>query len=109
MDAKSRSFSPLTRDAALVLGQQVRSERLRRRWTIDDLAERVGVSAPTISRLEKGDLSVALGTAFEAAVLVGVPIFAENRDGLDRVRRDTELGLAVLPARARRREVNDDF
>lgn len=109
MKAGSRTFSPLTRDAARVLGQQVRTERLKKRWTVKDLAERAGVSKPTITKLERGDLSVSLGTAFEAAVLVGVPIFAESREGLSRIEKETQLGLAVLPERARKREVNDDF
>lgn len=109
MKHKSRTYSPLTLDAARVLGQQVRTERIRKRWTIEDLAERVGVSRGTISNLENGDLSVALGTAFEAAALVGVPIFAEDQEALSRIRNKTELGLAVLPARVRRRDVNDDF
>lgn len=109
MKSKSRSFSPLTRDAAHVLGQQIRVERLRKRWTVQDLAERAGVSKPTITKLERGDLSVSLGTAFEAAVLVGVPIFAESQEGLSRIENETQLGLAVLPSRGRKREVNDDF
>jgi len=60
-------------------------------------------------KVERGDLSVALGTAFEAASLVGVVLYDEPG------RRDLEAQhvaatLALLPATARqRRRVDDDF
>jgi len=53
---------------------------------------------------------VRLGTAFEAASLVGVPLFSEDasRRALERERLDDRL--AVLPQRVREpRRVDDDF
>ena len=105
--AKRHSFSPLTIDAAQVLGQRIRLERLEKRWTVEELAERVGVARRTIWSLEKGALSVSLGTAFEAAAIVGVPLFAEDDEGLNSLM--TGLRLAVLPSSARRRKVDDNF
>ena len=105
----SQPFSAGTREAARLLGSQVRVARLRRRWTVKDLAARVGVSEVTMRKVERGDLSVALGTAFEAASLVGVVLYDEPG------RRDLEAQhvaatLALLPATARqRRRVDDDF
>ena len=83
--------------------------RRERRWTLAELAERVGVSAVTMRKVERGDPSVALGTAFEAAALVGVPLFHQ-----DSARRSVEgevvlSRLAVLPATVRSRRVDDDF
>ena len=49
--------------------------RRERRWTLAELAERVGVSVVTIRKVERGDPTVALGTAFEAAVIAGVVLF----------------------------------
>ena len=102
-------FSPLTRDAGALLGRLVRAARLERRWTMEDLAERVGVTAATISQVEKGDLGVALGTAFEAAAIVGVPLF--DPDPARRALEAERVGarLAVLPATVQPTAVDDDF
>ena len=75
-----------------------------------ELAERTGVSRPTINKVEQGDPGVAIGTVLEAAVLVGVPLFDVDPDVRDRYRAQKRSELALLPSRARpRRKVDDDF
>jgi transcriptional regulator with XRE-family HTH domain len=106
--SKARTYSPLNRHAAREFGQRIRLGRLERKWTAENLAERVGVSRRTISNLEAGDLSVALGTVFEAAVLTGVPLFTEDENEMGRLMEETRLRLAVLPARARRAKIEDE-
>lgn len=107
---RPRTYSPLTVEAARLLGAQVRLARRERRWTIDELAERVGVAHPTLRKVERGDLTVGLGVAFEAAAVLGVPLFHE-----DAARRSLEAAhvadrLALLPERSRRPvRVDDDF
>ena len=74
-----------------------------------ELAERVGVSHVTMSKVERGDPSVALGTAFEAAALVGVTLFDDDPA---RRRLESERNvdrLALLPRSTRRRRVDNDF
>lgn len=96
-----------TRAAVQILGESVRAGRLRRGWSVATLAERVGVSAPTITKIERGNPSVAIGTVFEAARLVGVELFGGNEDLAGRVVRDQ---LALLPQRGRaRRKASNDF
>ncbi len=108
--ARPRSYSQLTVEAARLLGDAVRAARLERRWTVEALAERVGVSHTTIRKVERGDLTVALGVALEAAALLGVPLFSEDAE-----RRSVESArlrdrLALLPDRARQPvKVDDDF
>lgn len=91
-----------------MLGQQVRLARKERRWTVKGLASRVGVTEVTMRKVERGDPTVALGTAFEAAALVGVPLFHDDpqRRALEFDRVDSRL--AVLPISVRRRVVVDD-
>ena len=105
----TKVFSPVTLKAARLLGSRVTLARRERRWTLAELAERVGVSVVTIRKVERGDPTVALGTALEAATLVGVTLFHE-----DPVRRSLEVEavqarLAMLPASVRRAAVDDDF
>ena len=95
------TYSPATVEAAKLLGSRVRLARKRQRWTMMQLAERTGVSQTTVRKIEHGDPSVALGTAFEAATLVGVALFHPDpaRRRLESSRVDDML--AVLPASVR--------
>lgn len=93
-----------------MLAAAIRSGRLERRWTLDELAERVGVSIGTMRSVEQGRPGVAIGTVLEAAALVGVPLFHEEALVRAQHRALQEQGLALLPSTARRRaEVDDDF
>jgi transcriptional regulator with XRE-family HTH domain len=110
MSRRPHAYSPQAEVAAKLFGEQVRLGRLERRWTLEELAERVGVNHATIRKVERGDLTVGLGPALEAAVLVGVPLFSEDPDGLGPALRDIQGRLAMIPSRARRpREVDVDF
>ncbi|MGH3440516.1 MAG: helix-turn-helix transcriptional regulator [Nitriliruptorales bacterium] len=108
---RPRTLLPQTRDAISVLGLLVAEGRRRRGWTEQELAERVGVTPKTLRKVETGDGTVALETAFEAAALVGVPLFAERED-LPGLRDRTADRLALLPHRVRidrEDEADDDF
>ncbi len=108
---RPHTFAPQTLDAATVLGLEVARARRERRWTIAELAERAGVSAVTVRKVERGDPTVSLGTAFEVATLLGIALFGADRAGLaDLVERGRER-LALLPARVREPTgaVRDDF
>ncbi|MDQ3091184.1 MAG: helix-turn-helix domain-containing protein [Actinomycetota bacterium] len=108
---RARTYSPYAVEAAQLLGAQIRRARRERRWSQQELADRAGIDRETLRKIERGDLSVGLGTAFEVAVLTGVPLFQEDRarlkSDLDRARdRDALLPRRV---RARRGDVKDDF
>lgn len=107
---RTRPYSPLALEAGRLLGAQVAAARRERRWTLDELAERVGVTRTTMSKVERGDLTVGLGVAFEAAALLGVPLFSDddNRRRAEAARIDDRL--TVLPRSVRKpRQVDDDF
>jgi transcriptional regulator with XRE-family HTH domain len=102
---------PTTRAAVSLLGVQIAVARKERGWTAADLAERVGVQPQTIGRLERGEPTVALGVAFEAAVVVGVPLFAADERELPALTAAAKQRLALLPARVTKPPivVDDDF
>jgi transcriptional regulator with XRE-family HTH domain len=108
---KTRAFAPQTIDAAQVLGAQIAQARRARGWTAAELAERVGVSVRTISNLEHGSPTVAMGVAFEAATMLGISLFGVEGSALATLARRGRDTLALLPARVyRSREpVRDDF
>ncbi len=105
----SMPFRPETIEAAALLGSRVAMARRERRWTLAELAERVGVSVVTIRKVERGDPSVALGTAFEAASLLGVTLFHPDPLLRSAEREVVQARLAVLPAAVRSSKVDDDF
>lgn len=108
---KDRTYSRYTREAAALLAKQVQLGRKQRKWTEHELAERAGISRATLQKIEKGDLSVAIGLVFEVAVLVGVPLFDEERTSLATHITRTDDKLALLPStvRKRRKTVDDEF
>ena len=107
---RDRPYSPLTTEAARILGGQVATARRERRWTINDLAERVGATPRTIRKVERGDLTVSLGIALETAAILGVTLFSDDpaRRRLEAARIDDRL--ALLPRAVRQpRRVRDEF
>ena len=108
---KSRTHSPRTREALQLLGAEIRVRRIQRGWSIEALAGRVGASHPTITKAERGDPTVAIGIVFEAATLVGVPLFGEDAvtRALHGAQLAREVGLLPSSARAKRKVVDNDF
>ncbi len=107
-----RTYSPYAVEAARLLGARIRLARRERRWSQDELASRAGITARTVSKVEHGDLSVGLGVAFEAAALVGVPLFHVERSRLSTDLDLAEARSALLPRPSRTRlddELSDDF
>ena len=109
--AKERAYSRYTREAATLLARQIQLGRKQRKWTEHELADRAGISRATLQKIEKGDLSVAIGLVLEVAALVGVALFDEDRISLATHIARAEDKLALLPSavRKRRTPVDDEF
>ena len=108
---RSRPHLPATLDALSALGSQIAVARRELGWTSAELAERVGVSPPVISRLENGHPTTQIGTVFEAAVICGVRLFGAGASGLGILAAEERNRKALLPTRVRaaRVELDDDF
>jgi transcriptional regulator with XRE-family HTH domain len=98
---RPHTFHPQTLDAAQLLGLEVARARRERRWTTIDLAERAGISPVTLRKIERGDPTVELGSAFEVATLLGIVLFAPDRKELSTMVEHAQTQLALLPARVR--------
>lgn len=108
---RSRSYLPATQHAVAALGAQIAAARRGLGWTSAELAERLGVSAPVVSRIENGSPTTGVGTVFEAAVLCGVPLFGVEGAAISKVADLERARLAALPTRVRKKppEIDDDF
>ena len=111
MAKRSRVYLPATLDAVAVLGAQIATARRELGWSAAELAQRIGVSAPVVSRLENGHPTTQIGTVFEAAVICGVPLFSSDPAELGRLADEERRRVALLPARVRSApvEIDDDF
>ena len=100
MSKKTTVILPTTQEILEQLGEQIRLARLRRHLSSELVSERAGISRMTLSNIEKGSPSVAIGSY--AAVLHAL-------NGMDTdlllVAKDDELGRKLqdleLPARRR--------
>ncbi len=100
---RTRTYSPYALEAAQLLGARVSLARRQRRWSMQELAERAGITKFTLGKVEHGDPTVGLGVAFEVAALVGVPLFHEDRSQLSADLDQARDRIALLPQRVRAR------
>ena len=106
---KERVYSGTVHHAAELLGAQVRQGRIQRGWTVRQLAERAGISTNTLLKVEHGDPSVAMGIAFDLAVLVGVPLFFDDRNRLASEASRAQERAALLGQRVRPSTEEPDY
>lgn len=96
MPRVDRPLFPLEEQRTTELGERIRLARLRRRIPLVELAQRIGVSRPTLLRLERGDAGVSL------AVLVRVLSVLGLLDDLQKIAGDDELGQRLQDVSLRR-------
>jgi transcriptional regulator with XRE-family HTH domain len=106
-----RSYSRYSMEAVRLLGQSIRLARIDRKLTVEELAERAGLSRGLVQRIEKGDMGCAIGAAFEAAAIVGVRLFDANQSTMTAAIASNERILTLLPQAVRHtsKAVKDDF
>jgi transcriptional regulator with XRE-family HTH domain len=97
-------------DQVTQLGHRIRIARLRRGWSVADLATRMGVNRNTLTALEKGKAGTAIGVCFSALWALGLdsalPQLADPDDDL----HGKALEAARRPRRAgKSREVRDAY
>ena len=111
MASKKRTYSRFTHEALLLLGKQIKLARKERGMSEKDLSARVGIARSTLQKIERADPVVDIGLVFEAATIVGVPLFEPERTSLVPHISRMQDKLALLPVYVRKpkAELNDDF
>jgi transcriptional regulator with XRE-family HTH domain len=71
MQIMETMFSENITSILLKLGDRLRAERLARNESQTRFAARIGVSVPTLRRMEQGDASAQIGHWFTALTLLG--------------------------------------
>ncbi len=65
------NLTPATKSSLQLLGENLRVARLRRNETLKSWAAQLGVSIPTLMRIEVGDPNVGLGLIAASLQLIG--------------------------------------
>lgn len=114
-----RAHSRAAVEAIAVIGRLIRLGRSENRMTAQELAERAGISRALLHRIERGDPSCSIGAVFEAATIVGVPLFdmgnganVPHVSALINSHSRNRAVHSVAPQRVSRRKsstVKDDF
>ncbi|MES2615135.1 MAG: helix-turn-helix domain-containing protein [Bdellovibrionota bacterium] len=95
----SKSLHPQVIECMVQLGLKLKGARKRRRWTLANFAQRVGIARSTAQRLEKGDPSINLGAFVNAIFILGLEAEIKN---LLAPERDTRGFLSVMSREPKR-------
>ncbi|WP_237144892.1 helix-turn-helix domain-containing protein [Pontibacter pamirensis] len=96
--AKPRPLYPYWQRLLAELGGNIKLARLRRKLSTEQVAERAAISRPTLSQIEKGEPTVAMGNYLKVLAVLGL-----EKD-LAQVGRDDKLGRKLQDAELSVRE-----
>lgn len=88
------ALHPHAEHATVILGELIRRRRIHQQLTIEQAADIVGVSAKTISRIERGTGTSTIGHVFNTAAALGVELFdveAEELEAMHNALTSTDL------------------
>lgn len=107
----TRALSPYSRDALTLLAQMIRRARIERGLTVQELADRAGVSRGLVQRIERGDPGCTIGAVFEAAAVLGIRLFDADQSTIAAHLATSSATLTLLPRSVRPSggAVKDDF
>lgn len=81
-------------------GENIKLARLRRKLSAQQVAERADISRSTLSKIEKGDEGVALGSIYRVLIVLGLDkdiLLVAKDDLLGRTLQDAKI---LVPQRA---------
>ena len=108
---KKRTYSKYAQETALLLGKQIKLARKRKKWSEQNLADRAGISRATLQKIERGEMTCAIGLVFESAALVGLNLFEQDKIPLSISIENANNKIALMPRRIKpqTKVVDDDF
>ena len=99
MSKKALTLYPASSKAMTALGERLKDARLRRRFSMETVCIRAGLSRPTLYKIEHGDPSVAIGLYIQVLRVLGLV------DDLAHIAKEDILGRRLqdesLPHRKR--------
>lgn len=111
MSKKKHAYSRQTEQILSIFGGHIRYARKTQSMSVGELAERLGVSRSTLQCIEKGSPNVAIGTYFEASILLGIELLHSETLPLHLQQKQLNTNMALLPSHVRKKsiKVKDEF
>jgi DNA-binding XRE family transcriptional regulator len=95
---------------AAQLGQRIRVARIRRSWSVADLATKAGINRNTLTALEQGRPGTAIGVCFTVLWALGLHKFLDAVADPDTDLHGKALEASRRPTRAgKSRKTSDDY
>lgn len=92
------------------LGQRIRIARIRRNWSVADLASKAGINRNTLTALELGKPGTAVGVCFTILWALGLDRTLDGVADPDADLHGKGLEAARRPSRAgKARKASDDY
>jgi len=92
------------------VGQRVRIARIRRGWSVADLAAKAGINRNTVTALEQGKPGTAIGVCFTVLWTLGLDTSLEAIADPDTDLHGKALEAARRPTRAgKQRKAKEDY
>ena len=85
MKTRNKILLPKAQKNASILGENIKLARLRRKFSMQQVAERANISRPTLVSIEKGNPNVSIGAYIKVLFVLGL-----EKDILS-IARDDEL------------------
>ena len=110
MGREAIDLVPYARDAATLMGLNVRQARINRRWTAAQLGDYAGCSRSTVAAIEQGSPSVAFGNVLNVCAALQLPLFVPDPAELARLARAQAEIVRLMPNRVMPTKVpSNDF
>jgi len=104
MKTRNNILLPRAQKPLTILGENIRLARLRRRYSMEQVAERADISRPTLHSIERGNSNVTIGAYVKVLAVLGL------EDDIARVATDDILGRKLqdigLTVRKRAPKIN---
>jgi len=92
MKTRNNILLPRAQKTLTTLGENIRLARLRRRYSMEQVAERADISRPTLHSIERGNSNVTIGAYVKVLAVLGL-----EQDITD-VAKDDTLGRKIQDA-----------
>lgn len=101
---------PLATERVARLGQRIRVARIRRGWSVADLASKAGINRNTLTALELGKPGTAVGVCFTVLWALGLDKSLDAVADPDSDLHGKALEASRRPTRASKtRKASDDY
>lgn len=92
MKSRNRILLPRAQKPLTILGENIRLARLRRRYSMEQVAERADISRPTLHSIERGNSNVTIGAYVKVLAVLGL------EQDIASVAKDDTLGRKIQDA-----------